>query len=54
MSQIYKTTFTEIQGRPGIYLVCPGSNSVWAGFISVKQARTCLLVLDGWKITVQR
>lgn len=44
----YKTTWTEMCDTPGIYLVLPGSNSVWAGFKSVKQAKTCLLVLPNW------
>jgi len=46
----YKTTWTNTQNIPGIYLVLPGSNSVWAGFKSKKQAETCLLVLPGWNL----
>ncbi len=52
MNNPYKTTWTKICNIPGIYLTCPGSNSVWAGFKSKRQAETCLLVLPGWKVAV--
>jgi hypothetical protein len=45
----YKTTWSAVANTHGMYLVLAGSNSVWAGFKSKKQAETCLLVLPGWK-----
>lgn len=49
-SPAYKTTWTEVQNTPGIYLVCPGSNSVWAGFRTMGEAIICSMVLPEWKI----
>ncbi len=46
----YKTTWTLMCNIPGVYLVLPGSNSVWAGFQSEEQANTCALVLPGWRV----
>lgn len=46
----YKTSWNDIEDTPGIYLLLPGSASVWAGFTSQRQAKTCLAVLPGWKL----
>ncbi len=50
----FKSTWTDQQDTPGIYLVLPGSNSVWAGFKTKRQAETCLLVLPGWKLLIRK
>lgn len=49
MNRVNKTTYTNIQNTPGHYLILPGSNSVWMGFQSEQEAKTCLLVLPDWK-----
>lgn len=54
MPRVYKTTFTAIQNTPGIYLDCPGSNSVWAGFKTKKEAETCLLILPEWRLFIRK
>lgn len=49
MNRVYKTIYTNIQNTPGHYLILPGSNSVWTGFQSEQEAKTCLLILPDWK-----
>lgn len=49
-NHIYKTSWNNIEDRPGIYLLLNGSCSVWAGFKSMKEAKTCLQVLPNWKV----
>jgi len=52
LPRVRKSTWTKCQNTPGVYLVLPGSNSCWMGFIDEDEARTCLLVLPEWKVIV--
>jgi len=52
--RIFKSTWTKEQNTKGIYLVLPGSNSVWCGFKSKKEAEICMQVLLGWKVLIHK
>lgn len=48
---VFKSDWTTWQDRDGIYLRLPGSNSVWVGFCSQKEADDFSKTLNGnWKV----
>ena len=49
--KITKSTWTEWQDRDGIYLLLPGSNSVYVGFANEQEASDFAATLTGaWRV----